>query len=160
METWLAKIPGICTYRDREKRRETDKQLREHLASRLQKARSHLKRIALNLSKRNQLDPLDELDWLSSHMQQVADTIRHASYGYRGIFDLKFKIREEELDRLYSFDLSLLDEIDQINSEMKTLATQGDGDDCKEKIRAAQNRLYALEEKFHQRKDFMARPAS
>jgi hypothetical protein len=44
VERWLARIPGVRTYRDREHRRETDKQLREHLASQLQEARSHLTR--------------------------------------------------------------------------------------------------------------------
>src|SRR4030042_876896 len=94
VETWLARIPGVRTYRDREHRRETDKQLRERVAARLHETRSHLKRLTLDLSQKGVLDPLDELDRLSSHLQQMADTIQHASYGYGGIFDLE-KIREE-----------------------------------------------------------------
>lgn len=158
VETWLSKIPGISTYRDRERQRETDKHLREHLASRLQEAREYLKRIALDLSRKGQIDSLDELDWLTSHIQQVADMIRFASYGYSGIFDLNDKIGEEELGQLYYFDLSLMDEIELICSEVEALETQAEEKVWKENIQVAQQGLYRLEEKFQKRRDFMTHP--
>lgn len=158
VETWLSKIPGISTYRNLESRRETDKHLREHLASRLQEAREYLKRIALDLSRKGQIESLDELDWLTSHIQQVADMIRYASYGYSGIFDLNDKIGEDELDQLYFFDLSLMDEIEMIHSMLEALDTRVKDAVWKENIRCAQKSLYRLEEKFQKRMDFMAHP--
>ncbi len=158
VELWLAKIPGIRTYRDREHRRETDKQLREHLASRLQEFRSQLKDLTLEMSQKSTLDSLPELDRLSSRIQQMADTIRYASYGYAGIFDVE-KIREEELDRLYTFDLSLMDEVEGIESKVAELAPQHPPEKWSRAIEETVHLLDALEKQFRQRNDFMARPA-
>ena len=158
VERWLAKIPGVRTYRDREHRRETDKHLREHLAARLLEARSGLTRTTLEMSKKGQLGPLAELDRLSSRMQQMADTIRYANYGYAGIFDLE-KIREEELDRLYTFDLSLMDDLEGIQSKVAELSPQNPPEKLNPAIEEVGHLLDGLEKKFRQRNDFMTRPA-
>ena len=158
VEKWLAKIPGVRTYRDREHRRETDKRLRDHIAARLLEARSGLTRTTLEMSKKGQLGPLAELDRLSSRMQQMADTIRYASYGYAGIFDME-KVREEELDRLYTFDLSLMDDLEGIQSKVEELSPQNPPEKWDRAIEEAVHFLDALEKKFRQRNDFMARPA-
>ncbi len=157
VELWLAKIPGIRTYRDREHRRETDKQLREHLASRLQEFRSQLKDLTLEMSQKSTLDSLPELDRLSSRIQQMADTIRYASYGYSGIFDLQ-KIREEELQRLYDFDLSLMEDLDQIQAKMKEMMPAVPPEKWKPVMTEAFRLLDDLEKKFRQRGDFLAQP--
>lgn len=158
VERWLARIPGVRTYRDREHRRETDKRLRENIAARLLEARSGLTRTNLEMSKKGQLGPLAELDRLSSHMQQMADTIRYASYGYSGIFDVE-KVREEELDRLYAFDLSLMDDLAGIQSKLEELSPQNPPEKWDRAIEEAVHFLDALEKKFRQRNDFVARPA-
>lgn len=158
VERWLAKIPGVRTYRDREHRRETDKHLREHLAARLLEARSGLTRTTLEMSRKGQLGPLMELDRLSSRMQQMADTIRYASYGYAGIFDVE-KIREEELERLYTFDLSLIEDLEAIQSKVAELDPLNHPEKWNPAVEETFHILDALEEKFRQRNDFMARPA-
>jgi len=103
VEKWVSWIPGVGTYRGREERRETDKKIRDHIAAQLQEARSGVKRIMQEFSQKGVLDPLVDLDYLSAHIQRVADTIRYANYGFGGIFDLE-KIRDEEIHRLCSFD--------------------------------------------------------
>ena len=158
VERWLAKIPGVRTYRDREHRRETDKRLREHIAARLGEARSGLTRTILEMSRKGQLGPLAELDRLSSRMQQMADTIRYASYGYAGIFDVE-KIREEELDRLYKFDLSLAEDVEAVQSKVTESGPQYPPEKCRRAIEETFGLLDALEKKFRERNDFMTRPA-
>ena len=158
VERWLAKIPGVRTYRDREHRRETDKHLREHIAARLVEARSELSRTTLEMSKKGLLGPLAELDRLSSRMQQMADTIRYASYGYAGIFDVE-KIREEELDRLYKFDLSLAEDAEAVQSKVTELGPQNPPDKWRRPIEETFGLLDGLEKKFRQRNDFLARSA-
>ena len=158
VERWLARIPGVRTYRDREHRRETDKRLREHIAARLLEARSGLTRTTLEMSKKGELGPLAELDRLSSRMQQMADTIRYASYGYAGIFDVE-KIREEELDRLYTFDLSLVDDVKAIQSKVTELGPRNPPEKWRRAIEETFALLDALEKKFRERNDFMVRPA-
>jgi hypothetical protein len=157
VERWLAKIPGIRTYRDREHRRETDKQLREHLASRLQEVRSQLKDFTLEMSRKDNLDSLTELDRLSSRIQQMADTIRYASYGYSGIFDLQ-KIREEELQKLYDFDLSLMNDLDQVQAKVKEMTPAVPPEKWKPVMTEAFRLLDDLEKKFRQRGDFLVQP--
>ncbi len=158
IENWLAKIPGICTYRDREHRRETDKQLREHLAARLQETRKLLKRLILDISQKGDLTLLAEMDRLSSHLQQMVDTIRYASYGYGGIFDLE-KIREEELDQLYSFDLSLMEDLDGIQAQMEEMVQDASSEVLRQRMQQSESLVDALEKKFRNRNDFLARPA-
>ena len=157
VEKWLSSIPGVRTYRDREHRREVDKDLRERLASRLREMRFTLKRVALHFSHKGELEPLGEIDRLSSHFQQMADTIRFASYGYGGVFDLE-KIREEELERLHSFDLSLMEISEGIQAKVEGME-EGNFSDALQKIREVESLLGQLEEKFRRRNEFMARPA-
>jgi len=155
VERWLSKIPGIRTYRDREHRRETDKKLREHLAERLQEVRFQIKNYTLACHQKSPLHPmLSEIDRLSSKLQQLGDTIRYASYGYSGIFDVE-KIREEELARLYDFDLSLMDDISQIQAKIKGMNPQVSPDELRPVVAEVFSLLDRLEMKFRQRHDFM-----
>ena len=158
VESWMARIPGVRTYREREHRRETDKKLREHLASRLQEVRSQLKKVVLDLSTKGQMESLGKLDRLSSHLQQMADTIRYASYGYSGIFDVE-KIREDELNRLYTFDLLLVDDLERIQKSVEEIGPASSPGEREKKVEAAETFLDSLETKFNQRKEFMSRPA-
>jgi len=159
VESWLSRVPGIRTYRDREHRRETDKHLREHLASRLQEARSSLSRMALDVSQRGQLDSLDKLDRLSSRIQQMADAIRYASYRYAGVFDLD-KVREEELDQLYDCDLSLIDDLEKIQAKVQELDRDTPQEALKNRIGEADRLLDLLRQKFDRRSEFLGRLGS
>jgi len=155
VEKWLARVPGVRDYRDREHRRETDKHLREKMGSQLQEARSKLSHAVLGLSQKGQYDLLEELDRLSSRIQQMADTIRYASYGYSGIFDLE-KIREEELDRLYSIDLSLMDDLEGLQAKVAELDSQTHPEKGKTTAEEAFHLLDGLEKKFRRRNDLRA----
>ena len=154
----MARIPGVRTYREREHRRETDKKLREHLASRLQEIRSRLKKVVLDLSTKGQMESLGKLDRLSSHLQQIADTVRYASYGYSGIFDVE-KIREDELNRLYTFDLLLVDDLERIQKSVEEIGPASSPAEREKKVEGTESFLDSLETKFSQRKEFMSRPA-
>ncbi len=155
IETWMRKIPGFRSYKEREHRRETDKKLREHLASRLQEFRSQIKKVSLDLTDKGQMESLAKLDRFSSHLQQMADTIRYASYGYSGIFDLE-KIREEELDRLYSFDLSLVEDLEKIQKSIEEIGPAATPAGREKKIGEADTFVDSLERKFNQRKELLS----
>lgn len=157
IETWMRKIPGVRSYKERELRRETDKRLREHLASRLQEFRSQIRKIALDLTSKGQMESLAKLDRFSSHLQQMADTIRYASYGYSGMFDLE-KVREDELDRLYSYDLSLVEELERIQKGVEEIGPAGTPEAREKKIGETDNLVDALETKFNQRKELINPP--
>lgn len=158
VERWSAWIPGVRPYRDREQRRETDKKIRERLAGDLQEVRFSLNRTALALSSRGEMQILAGLDRLSSHLQQVADTIRYASYGYAGMFDLE-KIREEELNRLYDFDLQLGDDLERVRKSAEEIGPAGSPEAQEKKIQEGEKILGSLENRFKERKEFMSLPA-
>ena len=157
IEIWTRKIPGVRSYLEREHRRETDKKLREHLASRLQEFRSQVKKITLDLTTKGEMESLAKLDRFSSRLQQMADTIRYASYGYSGIFDLE-RIREDELDRLYSFDLSLMEELERIQKTVEEIGPAATPQAREKKIGESDTLVDALETKFNQRKELISQP--
>jgi hypothetical protein len=158
VERWISWIPGVGTYRDREKRRETDKRIREHVAEDLQEVRGHLKRVMLDFSRNGQPDLLIDLDHLSSQIQQMADSIRYASYGYGGIFDLE-KIREEEINRLCSLDLSLKEDVEKLQGKVEEISPTLPIDDLKRKMLECGTVIVSLQGEFRKRKEFMGRRA-
>jgi hypothetical protein len=158
LEKWMAWIPAVGTYRDRERRRETDKRIREHIAEQLQNVRGHLRRVMLAFSRNGKADLLVDLDHLSAQIQQISDTIRYASYGYSGIFEVD-KIREEEIQRLCSFDLSLKEEAENLQGKAQEITPAQSAVDLRKKIHEASAVVIGLQEKYRIRKDFMGRKA-
>lgn len=154
VEKWLGVIPGIGTYRKRENLRETDHKLRAYISGQLQEIRSALERIILYLSLPKKMDVLSKMNEVASQLQEVADSIKFANYGYSGIFDLK-KIREAELKKIYNFDLSLLEDIKKMKAFMEGIG-KGDMDDkLLQKVGELQAFLLALNKKFRRRNDLL-----
>ncbi|MFC2173645.1 hypothetical protein ACFLU6_13610 [Acidobacteriota bacterium] len=123
-KNWLEKIadnlPGIKGYRDKEQRRDTDKRLREYIADQIDGVRKDLSDIQSILAGEGKLPLLDDVDKLDRRLQQAADEIRFASYGYAGLFDA-VKIREQELDEIYQYDAALLDVVDHLKLSLTKL---------------------------------------
>jgi len=118
LEKLADSIPLLKGYRDKEARRDTDKRLREYLADRIDKLRNNIDEVKRAQLAAGQLEQLDDLDRLSSKLFKSANSIRHASYGYSGFFD-QVKIEENELDRIYQYDLSLITTIDDLETRLK-----------------------------------------
>lgn len=154
VEKWLGVIPGIGTYRKREKLRETDQKLRAYLSAQLQEVRSAFERIILELSLPKKMEVLSKINEAASQLQQVADSIKFANYGYTGIFDLK-KIREDELKKIYDFDLSLIQDIKKMQVLMEGIGKNDLGDKLLQKVNELQASLLALDKKFRRRNDFL-----
>jgi hypothetical protein len=82
LERMADAIPGLSGYRAREDRRTTDKRLREHLASRLDRVRDRVETAKLARTDAHDLDSVGQLGRLSRSLQIAADGLRFASYGY------------------------------------------------------------------------------
>ncbi len=115
-----AKVPGISGYLEREMRREVDKMERDWLASRVDRARQALEGKIRDWSRAGNLANLDLASSVSKVLDRFANRIRHADYGYTGYFDA-VKVYEAELDRLYEFDLALMDRVDELATRIETL---------------------------------------
>jgi hypothetical protein len=121
-KNWLEKladaIPGLKDYREKEARRDTDKRFREYLAARIDSSRRVLEDVKRQQFEAGNLGELDDLDRLSQKLFKLANSIRHASYGYSGFFD-QAKVQEAELDRIYQYDLSLMSDVESLENSLK-----------------------------------------
>jgi hypothetical protein len=119
----LASIPGFDGYREREIRRAADKILRDHLVTLVDGARERLRAVISDCARAGKLAALDPLDRLAGRLVKLRDNIRLADYGYTGFFDAA-KIKEDELDRMYEYDLSLREEVGGIQGAVAALAVE------------------------------------
>ncbi len=109
----LAKLPGFNGYFDREQRRAADKLLREGVAQRYEEQWRRISSLQRELISQGGLAYIDDLEGAAIKLRQFVDRVRTASYGYAGFFDA-VKIRSEELEQLYQYDLWLLSLVDAI----------------------------------------------
>jgi len=120
LERIAAKIPGIKGYIDRELRRDVDKMQREWLAQQLDRGRGSVQEQIRGWSRTGNLANLDLASSLDKALDRLAHRIRHADYGYTGFFDV-VKIKEAELDRLYEFDVGLMDNVEELALRIESL---------------------------------------
>ena len=113
VEKFIANLPGIRGYRNKEMRREADKRLRDSLARRLGTQRRRLSALQLDLLKSRGLMWVDDLDRTVGKLQLLIDRVNRASYGYAPFFDLE-RIKEEQLDRLAQFDEALFQRVPEV----------------------------------------------
>ena len=138
-------IPGLKGYRDKEARRDNDNQLREYRDGRMDRVRKNMDEIQRKMAETG-FEGLDESDGFSQKLLNLANSIRHASYGYSGFFD-KDKIQEAELDRIYQYDLSLISDVETLE---KSIVPSRSFAESKEEWR---KELESMEDKIAERKN-------
>ena len=148
LEKLADKIPGLSGYRARDDRRETDKRLREYIATRLDGVKAKVDGVKLDLTNQGNLAALNGVGQFHRRLQRLTETIRFASYGFSGLFD-QVKIKEAELDKIYNHDLKMVEVVDLLEGATATLGT-----DAAPATRA----LDALEELVDQRKTMWEAP--
>lgn len=152
LEQKLRSVPGFSGYLEKEERRETDKKLREHLANRLGQTRSRLDPVMRELTDRGGMETFDlveKLDRVKKALEKLTDRIQYASYGYSGLFDV-VKIREPELDRLYRFDVALLERVEEMQNAVESLE---DADLSPEEMRERVKEVLQLSREFDEHLD-------
>ncbi len=147
---WLerlgAKIPGFGGFKDRELRRDVDKLQREHLAAEIGKSKGRLRGKARAYADAGRIAALQPFDRLERRLDGFEQAVRFADYGATGFFDA-VKVYEEELDKLYQFDLSFLDDLALLAADLEAVPAPG-ADDPLPAVEAAAQRLSALEERW------------
>ncbi len=148
-------LPGVAGYQDRETLRDTDKAVRLKLAAELQDIRLVVESGKRLLMERNDLSLLPSLDRLTSLLDKTANLARFASRGYSGMFDT-FKFTDEKIEKLYSFDLGLFDDIKSIRASGKELhESAADPAAMKALIGRMSEAIGSLEKKFSSRQDIL-----
>ena len=113
LERLMNSIPGFKGYRERDLRRDADRLQREHLALRLEQVKKALNRVAADLSRGGDLEPINDVETARKRLDKVVNRIRYAERGYSGFFDA-VKVDETVLARVYQFDMGLVDDVDGV----------------------------------------------
>ena len=121
------KIPGYRGFQDRELRRDVDRLQREHMAGELGRLKAALRDCARGYTDAGKIGVLSGFDRLDRQLDGLSQAIRFSDYGATGLFD-PVKIGEPELQRLYEFDLSVVDDLAQIEGEIAALPSPGAAD--------------------------------
>ncbi|NMC52093.1 MAG: hypothetical protein GYA48_00455 [Chloroflexi bacterium] len=109
----LSKVPGFKGYIERENRRSSDKLLRVMVAERYEEQWSRISGLQRDLISEGGLAYVDDLESAAIKIRQFIDRVKTATYGYAGLFDA-VKVREDELQKMYQYDLSLLDGAEEV----------------------------------------------
>ena len=155
LEKIAAALPGFRGYKEKELRRESDKLIRNHLYLKLSKDKDNVRSISQKITDKRYLDVLTDIDRLTAKMDRVTEKVNHASYGYSGFFDV-VKVKEENLDRMITFDNQLLDSVNALTADIEAFKTQllsGDYSNLKDKIQAITDKLELLEDTFDKREE-------
>ena len=147
-------LPGLAGYRAKESRRDTDRRLREYIASQIDQLRLKVEEIKRSATDEGDLDMLDDLGRLDGRMQRTADALKFADYGYSGFFD-QVKVREEELDRIYAYDEAILGDLELLSRDVGNLKYDNIGNLT---LREVEGTLASIEMKVHNRKDIFETP--
>ena len=130
----LSKIPGFNGYIERENRRASDKLLREAIADRFEQQWQRISSLQIELISTGGIMFVDDMERAAIKVRQFVDRIRHASYGYAPFFDA-VKIREEELAKVYEYDLTLLNSVDELSRAVDNVETSIGSDGLPASIR-------------------------
>jgi len=155
LEKAMRLIPGYKGYKRKEERRDNDQLFRSALVQRLDLIRARINEVPAGLTGPSALIAVSNLDRVQKKLEKVTDEIRYASRGYRGWFDIH-KVREDELDSLYAFDVGLLENIDELDQAVTSLeAAAAAGTELKGPIDQMIDILVAFSEKMATRSSLM-----
>lgn len=108
-------VAGFVGYLDRENRREADKLLRATIAQRYEQQWSRISALQRQMIEGGQIDQVDLMEAAAIKLRGFVDRVKTASYGYAGFFDA-VRINSTELQKVYAYDLQMLEEVATIAS--------------------------------------------
>jgi hypothetical protein len=114
-------LSGFVGYVDRENRREADKLLRETIAQRYEEQWSRISELQRQLVSEGQLELVDDLEAATIKLRAFVDRVKGASYGYAGFFDA-VRIHSDELEKIYEYDVALLEGAQNIANAVDNVA--------------------------------------
>lgn len=142
-------IPGFKGYRENEIRRTADRLVRDHLVKMLDEIRAKLEK-AMRASGTTKLQMTSQLGALQRRMTALCDRVDHAGSGYTGFFDA-IKIGEEELDRMYEFDVSLKKNIGDMDVTVDKIIAAGE--DCQASLEKLEGQMDEFRQLLDSRDD-------
>ncbi len=146
LERLLDKIPGFRGFQEMETRREVDKIQRDWLADQVDQVRKELQKKVRDWSRSGNLANLDLASSAEKLLDRFANRIRHADYGYTGVFDA-VKIQNPELERIYQFDLALIAQVEELKQRVEWLPRTAAEDELRKVLDAVESADTAFDER-------------
>ena len=151
-------IPGFRGYRKREDLRIADSVLRRQLADKLKKVERDMQLCREGLASKMEMKLLEDAGKLVNQLSATEGKMRHAEQGYTGI-SADYRIEEEELNRLYEWDVGLIDHIENLKRNVEMLQEAIDSGDTGTMTQGISNLKGSIREFndiFDQRRDAIA----
>ena len=146
-------VPGFRGYQKREEWREVDQIQRDWCHERLRAGKEKVKRALNDVIAGGDLDGITPYEKLMSRLDAVANKIKNADRGYSGMFDT-VKVEEEQLQKVYEFDLSLAEGASEVEAKIASL-NGADKPAALGIVREATDLADKLEEYFSRREDIL-----
>ncbi len=146
-------IPGFRGYRKREDIRAADSILRLQMADGLIQVRQGLEEARSSMVEEYQSKYIDRIGGAINHVRTLEGKVRHAEQGYTG-FSPAVRIEEDELNRLYEFDSSMIlsiQSLDRSQAPLLNLVRSGDENGVTDALRAIKDELVNFERAFEDR---------
>lgn len=154
---WIKKLqsflPGYEKYRNCEDLRAADNILRKELAANLEVVERNIIKSRIEISRSMDMELLNRIGELVNISHRITEEVRHAEQGYASWISGDVRLEEEELNKLYDFDLSLVENIETLIVESKELesACINKGNDRSERISNLRTSLEDFEHIFSKR---------
>lgn len=130
----LSKVPGFSGYMERQSRRDSDKLLRDTIFKRFRELEDRVSSLQRDLLSSGDIALLDDIERSAIKLRTFADRVRTAPRGYSSLFEA-VKINEDELAKLYQYDASLLDKVDEVGRAIDNIQSSVGTDGLKAAIR-------------------------
>ena len=116
----LDRIPGYAGYREKERRRDSDRAIRDKIEADFGQQAERLGRLANRLADDRQLDAIGVVNRPLTELRSFLDRVRTATYGYAPIF-ANDEVDESVLDQIAAFDSALADYVPDVERGVAAL---------------------------------------
>jgi len=148
----LIKVPGFGGYIERQKRRDSDKLIREYLFDQFRALESRVSRMQRDFISQGEIKYVDDLEATAIKLRTFADRIKTAARGYSGLFDA-VNVNEAELTQIYEYDASLLDLVDEVEHAIDNVESSVGTDGLPASIRHLETKAGDCVQAFNDREN-------
>jgi len=149
IDRMLDRIPGYGGYRDKERRRDSDRVIRESLALEYGQIAERLGRLATSLADERKIAAISVVDKPHKRLVSFIDRIKTASYGYAPLFS-ENAVDADALDQVAIFDRSLADQQAKLAEQVSTLERTSPDEPA---FKSLANEIVATVDGLHERFD-------
>ncbi len=148
----LNKVPGFGGYIERQKRRDSDKLIREYLFDQFRALEGRVSRMQRDFISQGEIKYVDDLEATAIKLRTFADRIKTAARGYSGLFDA-VNVNEAELTQIYEYDASLLDLVDEVEHAIDNVESSVGTDGLPASIRHLETKAGDCVQAFNDREN-------